>query len=97
MDMEPKLEGRWVWAAPLGWRERHRVWRQGGRRVHRGWTSYDDVTPRWGCTTYRQDWIYPAGIEGDRIGSDAADLPLPPESVDGLNPALLLRALRGRP
>ena len=164
MDVERKVGGRWVWAAPLGWRQRHRIWRQGGRRVHRGWTSYDDITPRlaahgvevvpywidvpafwryvadcgyrdmgyweggkaragtekwlehfvsidllrpqasavhidiassyspvpdilrerWGCTTYRQDWIYPAGLEGDRIGSDAADLPLPPESVDGL-------------
>jgi hypothetical protein len=46
MDVEPRIEGRWVWTAPLGWRERHRVWQQGGRRAHRGWTSYDDVTPR---------------------------------------------------
>jgi Methyltransferase domain len=164
MDVEPRLEGTWVWAAPLGWRGRYRVWRQGGRRVHKGWTSYDDITPhlashgvevvpyridvdafwryvadcgyrdmsyweggkaragtekwlehfvsidllrpqpaevhidiascyspfpdilgeRWGCKTYRQDWLYPAGIEGDRIGSDAADLPVHAESVDGL-------------
>jgi SAM-dependent methyltransferase len=44
----------------------------------------DILRERWGCTTYRQDWMYPAGIDGDRIGCDAADLPVPSASVDGL-------------
>ena len=30
-----------------------------------------------GCTSYRQDIMYPAGIEGDRIGGDAAAMPVP--------------------
>lgn len=29
-----------------------------------------------GCTTYRQDLSYPPGVAGDRIGGDAASLPL---------------------
>jgi len=29
-----------------------------------------------GCTSYRQDIMYPAGIDGDRIGGDAAALPV---------------------
>ena len=153
-----------VWRAPISWRGRRDVWRQGGRRVRTGWCGYDDITPelealgvevashridvdgfwryveetgyrdmsywdggraragieKWlehyvsielmapqagqvfvdiascyspfpdilrerrACVTYRQDWAYPPGIDGDRIGSDAADLPLADESVDGL-------------
>lgn len=144
--------------------ERYRIWRQGGRRVYRGWSTYDDITPRlvehgvevlpyridvdafwryveesgyrqmpywnggkaragtekwlehfvsvdlmrpqpsevfidiascnspfpdvlrerWACRTYRQDWSYPPGEDGDRIGGDAAALPLRAESADGL-------------
>jgi hypothetical protein len=30
----------------------------------------------YGCTTYRQDISYPPGVAGDRIGGDAASLPL---------------------
>ena len=30
-----------------------------------------------GCTTYRQDLSYPPGLKGDRIGGDAAAMPLP--------------------
>jgi SAM-dependent methyltransferase len=30
-----------------------------------------------GCTSYRQDIMYPAGIQGDRIGGDAAAMPVP--------------------
>jgi SAM-dependent methyltransferase len=44
----------------------------------------DILRERWGCRTYRQDWAYPTGHHGDRIGGDAAALPLPPEFADGL-------------
>lgn len=30
-----------------------------------------------GCTSYRQDLAYPAGLNGDRIGGDAAAMPVP--------------------
>jgi SAM-dependent methyltransferase len=30
-----------------------------------------------GCTSYRQDIMYPPGIKGDRIGGDAATMPVP--------------------
>lgn len=30
-----------------------------------------------GCASYRQDIMYPAGIHGDRIGGDAAAMPVP--------------------
>jgi SAM-dependent methyltransferase len=30
-----------------------------------------------GCTTYRQDLAYPPGVNGDTIGGDAANLPVP--------------------
>lgn len=33
---------------------------------------------------YRQDLRFPAGVHGDEIGSDAASVPLPDESVDGI-------------
>jgi hypothetical protein len=44
--------------------------------------SYDSPTPDvyrrvYGCATYRQDLLYPAGMHGDRIGGDAARLPVP--------------------
>lgn len=145
-------------------RDRYNIWKQGGRRVFPGWTTYDDITSRlvehgvetvpyhidvaafwryveesgyrqmayweggkaragtekwlehfvsidllrpqqgdvlvdiascsspfpdilrerWGCQTYRQDWSYPPGLNGDRIGSDAAALPVPAEFADGL-------------
>lgn len=164
MGLEPQLEGKWVWMAPVGWRGRRDIWRQGGRRVHTGWTTYDDITPRltaqgvevvpyhidvpafwryvddcgyrqmsyweggkaragtekwlehfvsielmrpqagevhidiascyspfpdilrqrWGCRPYRQDWLYAPGIDGDRIGGDAAVLPVPDEFADGM-------------
>ncbi|HXO18336.1 MAG TPA: methyltransferase domain-containing protein [Thermoanaerobaculia bacterium] len=44
----------------------------------------DILRERWGCRTYRQDWSYPPGSNGDRIGGDAAALPLPAEFADGL-------------
>jgi hypothetical protein len=31
----------------------------------------------YGCKTYAQDLTYPLGVHGDRIGGDAAALPLP--------------------
>lgn len=34
-----------------------------------------------GCTTYAQDLFYEEGIHGNRIGSDAASMPLPDGSV----------------
>ncbi len=145
-------------------RDRYNIWKQGGRRVFPGWTTYDDITShliehgveaipyridvaafwryveesgyrqmsyweggkaragiekwlehfvsidllqprqgdvlvdiascsspfpdilreRWRCETYRQDWSYPPGLNGDRIGSDAAALPVPAEFADAL-------------
>ena len=44
----------------------------------------DILRDRWGCRTYRQDWSYPAGLDGDRIGSDAAALPVAEGFADGL-------------
>jgi SAM-dependent methyltransferase len=44
----------------------------------------DILRERWGCRTYRQDWSYPPGLHGDRIGGDAAALPVPAEFADGL-------------
>ena len=156
--------GESVWLAPVDWRSRYRLWRQGARQVRREWASYDDISvpladlgvdivpyrvdvpafwryvdecryremtywdggraragtekwlehfvsidllrpgandvlidiasssspfpdivrERWQCRTYRHDLLYPAGRTGDRIGSDAADLPIADESVDGL-------------
>lgn len=32
---------------------------------------------QFGCTTYRQDLAYPAGLLGDQIGGDAAAMPVP--------------------
>lgn len=39
---------------------------------------------RYGCTVYRQDLSYPAGVEGDRIGGDAAAMPVPDGFADAL-------------
>jgi hypothetical protein len=37
-----------------------------------------DIARRlFGCATFRQDLRYPPGINGDRIGGDAADIPVP--------------------
>ncbi|HET7178020.1 MAG TPA: methyltransferase domain-containing protein [Solirubrobacterales bacterium] len=157
-------QGISIWRAPMPWRQRYDIWRQGGRRVVSRWADYEDITPslaehgaeilsyridvdafwryvedagyrrmaywdggkaragtekwlehfvsidllrprpgevfvdvascsspfpdilreRWGCRTYRQDWSYPPGLQGDRIGGDAAALPLPAEFADGL-------------
>jgi SAM-dependent methyltransferase len=44
----------------------------------------DVLRERCNCRTYRQDRFYPPGIEGDRIGSDAAALPVPAEFADGM-------------
>lgn len=157
-------EGTPVWRAPLDWRGKRDVWQQGGRRVSKGWCTYDDITAdlaakgvevsshridvegfwryvdrvgyrdmpyweggkaragtekwlehyvslelmkpapdevfvdiascyspfpdilreHWGCRTYRQDWAYPPGVHGDRIGSDAAELPVSDGFADGL-------------
>lgn len=43
--------------------------------------SYDSPTPAiyrdlFGCTTYRQDLAYPVGVRGDKIGGDAARMPV---------------------
>lgn len=35
--------------------------------------------------TYRQDWQYKKGIHGDRIGSNAVDIPLPDHSTDRIS------------
>lgn len=158
------LKGASIWTASVPLKDRYNIWRQGGRRVHSGWTTYDDITSRlaghdvevlpyridvdafwryveqvgyrqmpywnggkdragtekwlehfvsidlmrprpgevfidiascsspfpeilrehWGCRTYRQDWAYPPGLEGDRIGGDAAEIPVPAEFADGL-------------
>jgi SAM-dependent methyltransferase len=34
-------------------------------------------TRLFGCTSYRQDLAYPEGLHGDRIGGDAASMPVP--------------------
>lgn len=44
----------------------------------------DILRQRWGCRTYRQDWAYPTGISGDRIGGDAAAMPVPAAFADHL-------------
>lgn len=44
----------------------------------------DIVRQLHGCCTYRQDWLFPAGVEGDRIGGDAAAMPVPAEFADKL-------------
>lgn len=36
-----------------------------------------------GCQAYSHDIIYPKGIHGNNIGSDAGDIPLPNSSVNG--------------
>lgn len=36
----------------------------------------DIVRRRYGCRVWRQDLTFPAGVEGDRIGGDAAALPV---------------------
>lgn len=53
--------------------------------------SYDSPAPRiyreiFGCTTYRQDIVFPTGVHGDRIGGDAGALPL----QDGFASAMAL-------
>lgn len=158
------LEGTSIWSAPIPWRTRYHIWRQGGRRIYPGWATYDDITPRlaelgvetlsyridvdafwryveesgyrrmsywqggtapsatekwlehfvsidllrpqasevaidiascsspfpdilrehWGCRTYRQDWNYPPGLNDDKIGGDAAALPIPSDFADML-------------
>ena len=37
-----------------------------------------------GCKTYAQDLRFPTGMHGDRIGGDAAELPLPEGFVDAM-------------
>lgn len=37
-----------------------------------------------GATVYRQDLIYPPGVDGDRIGGDAAAMPIPDNFADKL-------------
>jgi SAM-dependent methyltransferase len=44
----------------------------------------DILRERWGCRTYRQDLLYPRGIEGDRIGGNASSLPVADGFADGL-------------
>jgi SAM-dependent methyltransferase len=44
----------------------------------------DILREHWDCVTYRQDWTYAPGLEGDRIGSDAAALPVAAGFADGL-------------
>lgn len=39
---------------------------------------------RYGCRVYRQDLSYPPGIEDDRIGGDAAEMPVPDGFADKL-------------
>jgi hypothetical protein len=34
-------------------------------------------TQQFGCVSYRQDLAYPEGLHGDRIGGDAAAMPVP--------------------
>lgn len=34
------------------------------------------VADRYGCRVYRQDIVYPPGVEGDRIGGDACAMPV---------------------
>ncbi|HEX6800284.1 MAG TPA: methyltransferase domain-containing protein [Ktedonobacterales bacterium] len=38
----------------------------------------------YGCQTYRQDLLFPPGIHGDRIGGNAAKLPLADASIRGM-------------
>ncbi|MGH2366954.1 MAG: class I SAM-dependent methyltransferase [Chloroflexota bacterium] len=41
-------------------------------------SPFPDIVRRlYGCAVYRQDLAYPAGLDGDRIGGDAAHLPVP--------------------
>jgi SAM-dependent methyltransferase len=50
-------------------------------------SPFADIVRRlYGCRTYRQDLIYPPGVSGDRIGGNAAQLPLP----DGFATKLVL-------
>lgn len=44
----------------------------------------DILRERWGCRTYRQDWNYAPGVNGDQIGGDAAALPIPDGFADML-------------
>jgi hypothetical protein len=44
----------------------------------------DLVRSRFGCRVYRQDLEYEPGLHGDRIGGDAARLPLPAGSVTAM-------------
>jgi SAM-dependent methyltransferase len=37
-----------------------------------------------GCVAYRQDLAFPPGVHGDRIGSDASQLPVPPDFASRL-------------
>jgi len=50
-------------------------------------SPFADIAHRlYGCRTYRQDLIYPPGVHGDRIGGNAAGLPIP----DGFATKLVL-------
>ncbi len=50
-------------------------------------SPFADIARRlYGCRTYRQDLIYPPGVQGDRIGGSAAQLPVP----DGFATRLVL-------
>jgi len=42
----------------------------------------DILRDSWGCEAYRQDWSYPEGLQGDRLGGDAAELALPDGFAD---------------
>ena len=41
----------------------------------------DFIRNQYSCQVYAQDLVYPQGVDGWRIGGDAADLPLPDESI----------------
>jgi SAM-dependent methyltransferase len=50
-------------------------------------SPFADIAHRlYGCRAYRQDLIYPPGVQGDRIGGNAAQLPVP----DGFATRLVL-------
>lgn len=52
-------------------------------------SPFADIVHRlYGCRTYRQDLIYPIGVHGDRIGGNAAQLPVP----DGFATRLVLHS-----
>ncbi len=46
------------------------------------WSPFPEIIrKKFGCTVYRQDLDYRPGLHGDRIGGNAARLPLPDASV----------------